>query len=552
VLAVTVAVLVVVVSYARIYFGVDLTDEAYSLAMPYAFTLGAHPFVHEQALHQTAALLVAPIVGLYRWGVGSIEGLALFVRHLYFGLVLVAGSAVFLGLRHRLATPRALVVAAAVVAILPAAKPILSYNTLAAFFCTIAFFTGALAVEHPTGRRVLFAASALALGVAGFAYPPLIVAEAAFAIAVAVTARRDGGEVWQACRWFLAVTAASLLAVMVVVAALGPVNMAESVRYGVALGAGGGSAKLAEIPPTFARSLMGESVVPAPGHPLLLLAFVAAAAAVAPRLAPLALIALLVSFSAVLPRALTGSLTYHLVIQVALFVPLMFRSSLASWRRLIVLVYAPSLLAAITTAYTSTNGLPNAMIGFVPGFILALGIVAAPRPAASRIDAGLRLAGLGLTLALLVAAQVFVYRDDPLPALRTRLSWGPWRGIATSAERAAILESLRDDIARYATGRRSIVVIDLPGGYLLSGLRPAGPTVWTFFLGEGVRERYARYYADRTRLPDLVVDVRSFVVKSGIVWILPAERDPLRDVFRAAGYREVAIRERYRVLERPP
>jgi len=253
-----------------------------------------------------------------------------------------------------------------------------------------------------------------------------------------------------------------------------------------------------------------------------------------------------------LPRAATGSLTYHLVIQVALFVPLAFRTALAPWRRLIVLVYVPSLLAAITTAYTSTNGLLNAMIGFIPGFILALGIVAAPRPATSRIDDGLRLAGVGLTLALLVAAQVFVYRDDPLPALRTRLSWGPWRGIVTSAERAAFLESLRDDIARHARGRRAIAVIDLPAGYLLSGLRPACPTMWTFFIGHGTRERYARYYADRTQLPDLVVDVRSFVVTSGMVWTLPTESDPLRDVFRMAGYRVVVVRERYLVLERPP
>ena len=544
--------LVVAISYARIYFGVDLTDEAVSLATPYAFTLGARPFVDELAPQQSAALLVAPVVGLSRWVVGSTAGLALFVRHLYFAPVLGAAVAVFFGLRHRLAMPRALLVAAAVVAILPTAKPILSYNSLAAFFSTIAFFTGALAIEQRTGRRVLFAASALALGIAGFAYPPLVVAAAAFVIVLAATARRDGGETWRAFRSFLAVAVVSLLAVTVIIGALGPANVVESLRYGVDLGAGGGPAKLAAIPRAFARSLLGESPVPAPAHPLFLLAFVALAATVIPRLAPLALLALLVSFAAALPRAATGSLTYHLVIQVALFVPLAFRAAHAPWRRWTALVYVPSLLAAITTAYASNNGLVNAMIGFVPGFILALGMVAAPRPGTSRIDDGLRLAGLGLTLALLVAAQVFVYRDDSLPALRTRLSWGPWRGIVTSAERAALLESLRDDIARHEAGHRTIAVIDLPGPYLLTGLRPASPTMWTFFVGDGLRERYARYYADRGRLPDLVVDVRSFVVKSGTVWKFPTEGDPLRDVFRAAGYREVTVRDRYRVLERSP
>ncbi len=67
--------------------------------MPYAFALGARPFVDEVAIHQTAALEIAPLVRAYLGVTGSADGLVLFIRHLYMALVLFAGLSAYTGLR---------------------------------------------------------------------------------------------------------------------------------------------------------------------------------------------------------------------------------------------------------------------------------------------------------------------------------------------------------------------------------------------------------------------------------------------------------------------
>ncbi len=46
--------------YARLYFGIDFTDESYYAALPYAFSLGHRPLQDELAIHQFAGLMLVP------------------------------------------------------------------------------------------------------------------------------------------------------------------------------------------------------------------------------------------------------------------------------------------------------------------------------------------------------------------------------------------------------------------------------------------------------------------------------------------------------------
>src|SRR5690348_2654767 len=61
-----VAVIVVAITYARIYFGADFTDQAYYVAIPYRFVLGARPFIDETTpSQQMAGLLAFPFIWAY-------------------------------------------------------------------------------------------------------------------------------------------------------------------------------------------------------------------------------------------------------------------------------------------------------------------------------------------------------------------------------------------------------------------------------------------------------------------------------------------------------
>lgn len=76
--------LVAAFSYLRLYFGVDLTDESYYVALPVSFANGYRPFQDEIEMGQFAGLLLTPFIRLYLSILDSKEGVVLFARHLYF------------------------------------------------------------------------------------------------------------------------------------------------------------------------------------------------------------------------------------------------------------------------------------------------------------------------------------------------------------------------------------------------------------------------------------------------------------------------------------
>ena len=56
--------LVGIVVYAHLYFTVEFTDSAYSVALPYSFSLGHRPLVDELAVQQLAGLMLQPFIEL--------------------------------------------------------------------------------------------------------------------------------------------------------------------------------------------------------------------------------------------------------------------------------------------------------------------------------------------------------------------------------------------------------------------------------------------------------------------------------------------------------
>lgn len=78
----------------RLRFSADLSDEAFSIALPYRFALGDRPFIDEVSTAQTAGLLLLPFVWLFVKLTGGSAGIVLFVRFVHLFIKAIAAMAV--------------------------------------------------------------------------------------------------------------------------------------------------------------------------------------------------------------------------------------------------------------------------------------------------------------------------------------------------------------------------------------------------------------------------------------------------------------------------
>jgi hypothetical protein len=81
--------------YLRIYFGVDVTDEAQYLSQVYILTGGSDLFEHDLFFQQIASVLFAPFIFPFVKIQGNTDSIILFARHLFFFLYMGVGTACY-------------------------------------------------------------------------------------------------------------------------------------------------------------------------------------------------------------------------------------------------------------------------------------------------------------------------------------------------------------------------------------------------------------------------------------------------------------------------
>jgi hypothetical protein len=492
---------VVVLTYRRLVYGVDFTDESFYVVESYRLLLGARPFVDETSVtQQTAAILLYPLVAAYH-ALAGLTGVVLFVRQAQLALSLLVATAIVVSLRRLLDVPRAALVAVAAVPFVPFDIHSISYNTLACGLFSAGCVLGVHATRGPR-RSLAFAVAAICLGLAAFAYPPLAGAVAVTCTAWVVLARGARGRTAGWAALALVLPAAGLAAL---VGIAGPhrvtADYRSSSRY---LGQAGGLGKLATAASQQWTAFRFWYLV-ALAFALLALAWRFRRQAAAPLLLVLPVLAWP-------PRAgfYTASLEY--VAHFGWFAPLLYpcvrRRADAS--ALLVAVWLPALLAGITTAYSSANGGVNFGVGFFPATIVTtvfltwmleetgLPVWASAAPALC-------------VLGILLYSSIPVYRDGTIDALHQRIDAGPYAGLVTSTRKGAFLSSLRRDLAGAGPGCRILFFDDFPAGYLLTGAYPDTNAAWLERVAPANVAAYQQGLIDyyhRHRLPDIVVVMR--------------------------------------------
>lgn len=502
-LAIVTLAAVAALTYIRLYFGVDFTDESFYTAVPYRFVLGARPLIDETNLVQQApGVLLYPFVTFWNSVVG-LDGIILYARHLHFLFSAAVAFALFVSLR-RILGDRSLsaVLAAAAVAFVPFGIHGLSYNTFSTGFFAAGCFLGAAWVSD--GSRRLLAAAGAAQGLAVFTYPPFALPVGCFFIALYLNSRpRSLRSIAPA----LLPAATGVTATLVFFLHEGGGTIQDLVQRTSEFGdQGGGVGELAELL-SFVFTTFTYKYVAA--------ALLLAALALRAWKAWTAVLPLLVLPLAALPADLGTSTSSNVfVTNAAVLAPGVFllRRDCAAARRLLAIVWLPAVAAGLTTALSSANGGINIAIGSFPamivtGALLGLAIQGAMRDVVSPID----LLPAVAFVAIGVAFQYLnVYRDAGLRDLTIRVSSGAYAGIHTTPQKRDFLSALdRDLIAVSGPNCRIVFYHGFPAGYLLGHGRPATNATWLLDVDNDQEARYQDllldYYKQQGWLPDVVV-----------------------------------------------
>lgn len=173
-LAVGVTILAVLLLGLRLRYGIDLLDESYYAASSYRFALGMRPLVDDLGAHQFASYLVSPLVRLWLSTRGSLDGVILFLRIVYFASSISGAAVAFVFLRRLVDWPIALLSAACSLGLVPLLIFAPSYNTIAILSLSLGTSLAGMGLLDDR-RPWLFALSGAALAFAVIAYPTIAV-----------------------------------------------------------------------------------------------------------------------------------------------------------------------------------------------------------------------------------------------------------------------------------------------------------------------------------------------------------------------------------------
>jgi hypothetical protein len=460
----------------RVQFSVSESDEAFYLAMPYRFLLGARPFIDELNPIQHTSFLVYPLVKGFVALTGGTAGIILAGRLAYLAFGLCSAAVVAVGATTFVRWPLAVLIALACFNVIPWNIPNLSYNSLGAGFLVAGLFASAIRTSRRPWLPLLLAGVLHSFAV--LAYPPLAIPVALFAALLLFRKPRLPGN------WLPYVVPLAVLA-----GVGGALVMAWAWPHRDQLVTlptqGGGLGKLVGVGSHLLSGLRRER--------LLLLAAAIILASYRwghPLLKRAAIIAITLLPAAVVPvsqfRGPNKSLGVTLYLGLFSLV-LLWRAEIpARLRGPLRDLLLPALVGGAITAYSSDNGLVNAGVGMVAALALTFVLQAtilteAGRSLPPRLAAWLPVVPLLVLVAILQACLWNgVYEDAAVPRLTARVETGPFKGLYTTPEKAKFVMDIEREVLRFAKSDDRVLFHDFfPAGYLMTALPTAANSAWT-------------------------------------------------------------------------
>jgi hypothetical protein len=531
-----------VLTYVRLYFGVDLGDEAFHVVVPYRFALGARPFVDEVNFSQEGAgLLALPFIALYHQVVG-LDGIILFSRHLYFVFALSVTLAVFLSLRTLLnSTLLALPISLLTLAFIPLNLPSPNYNGLANGFFTAGCFLGLAYTQNR--RRKYLLLGGFAHGLAIFAYPTIAIAVAVYGGAFYFLSGRSGRTFAQ----YIGAVALPCVVWLGVFLSHG----VTAARHELDLTRASQSARGVGV--DRALSIARDAASAFPLAPLALGAFVAAMLLRHRRQNLSIALLFLMPILAMPARPFDLSHTTassHLVANLGLLaLPLFYavRTNRLA-RKLMVGAWIPAFVAAVVISWSTGEGGGHQGVGFLAAaitFAILLAMVVESIAQSTQATRPVFTSPLYVSLVPLIALVALQFgsanHDESPLSLTTRIGSGPYAGLLTTSANANFLDSLTHGLEQTTSPQCGVLFYyDLPAGYLLTDRPPDTNTAFLYDYKSftGVYDpALLDYYAENGGLPDVAVRVTRIPAYVGTGRPHYARNDQLDKVFEGPAYK---------------
>ncbi|MGE0763259.1 MAG: hypothetical protein AB7N80_08275 [Bdellovibrionales bacterium] len=522
--------LTLVLLFWRVHLGVDLTDESLYVALPFSFDLGHKVFIHESTLYQGFGLLLQPLTKLFRWAAGGSEGSFLFFRYLYFLLSALTGWHLSRLLRNWLPHNEAWMVAATTLMVVPFNIASLSYNTLPQF----ALANSLILVLHPAQKAWCYFGATILTGVAAMAHPVFGVMLLLFPLYWWPAGANHKSRPTAIKK---AILLGFLICAMIggaVVVAAGFDRLLEILRYQMSFGVqGGGTSKLLPI----LKKLIKTGYVAA-----LVLLWIGWS-----RLRTLkswqhwlAALILLPLLARQLIRDSMPPFSHPITYQVALaglvgtiFILMKTKKRPEPLSLALLWCWTGGLLLA----WASSNGLYSAVAVLMPAAALTWAQLRLWKP-----QGPLRLAPLLFILWLLCAQSLFayLYRDEPIGKLSTRITHGVYEGLWTTPNKAEYIHRLQETFVSLPAKAETIFIFDnLPLGYLMTDKRPITPSLLVTARAhyEYDRSQISNFFTTKQTWPDVIVAVKKVVVSDQETYQFeyPAD-DAILSTFLMQGY----------------
>lgn len=505
--------LVSVLLLARAFFGFDLTDEAYYLATAFDRAARGLDMSGSYSIHQTSALLTAPLAMIYRLLSGSMQGSLLFFRIAYVAVTAVAALAVYRTIQKGgFGHGAALTVALVFEVFCPLAIPTFSYNTLLLIFLALSLC--ALFSAKRTGRSA--AASGACFAFAAFAYPPAVLCLPVYAFMV----RLRGKQPMQTGVWPRIAAGMAASGCMLMLSYAGtPWDAVKDILQNMFKDPEHQGISLMMKMRTYASGFLKTYGLPA----LLLNSLLFLCACLLRRVRDeqkrktfIACLCwgLLAAFAFALTHLIRlsrdGTIKISLLMHLFTFAfPILWTAS-GQKQRSLMLLWALGLVVSVAVHFGTNNGFIVSAYPLI--FSSAASLLCADRvlrPYGKWLKAFAALAAAGFVLLAGYYRVASVYRDAPIAALGTRVETGVARGLRTTKENAARYHSLQSGLSAYRDelrGKNMLVSVLLPWVYPETETAVAAPNAWRTPLNS---ERLVRYYARYPQLiPDAVLVIR--------------------------------------------
>ncbi len=539
----------VLLTYIRIFFGVEITDEAYYVACAFLTSIGGKPFQNDLYFQQTASLVYEPLVYLYNSLFGS-TGIMLFVRHLYFFMAFACAASFYFLFCQFIESRYAALSALIPVVFIPYVIPSLGYNTVASLCLGIGFAW--LLNGYWSGKtwKLFLAGFVFSLGI--FAYPIFGAGGCLLYLFLFVWHWRKEKKFHRPL--FLSGVFCALLFVAwwgISLWRFGTDNLDLIYQVTLAFGALGS-------PWQKIQSAQEIFMTYAPDFWLVISILVMSALTVWRIRGSWAWVTLLLTvlFLIFNPNGDSGRSHSFLAYIVLTAWPLFFwkRQELGSAWILGLMIGLPSLAMALMVGWTSSQTLWATALAsqFV---VLSFNFL--------MLSGNSKALGVLVTVVMVIGLQYWnydsTYREAPLPELTAQMQTGPFAGLFTSESRKELMEQIESDIAQASGKASSILFYDsFPGGYLFSQLKPATLSVFIHPVPYGyvMRELYYAYYQNPNNRPDVFFQFEAFPIsREGLDVFRNQFAQPPRDRFfdqlpNSGDYNLIAQRPYYKIWKK--